>query len=247
MLLQRILDTAVSRGQWKPLLLGVVIAASGCSMQLLANSQLTPKSISVSGYTRIDGTRVSAHSRRPPGSKDQDWPYELLAGFGLLIAVGGAIGTSVTLRQVWIDTPGPPVRRTEQKRVHDTRAVIRLTSSTGSDDLKTCSRCQRPIAAASTFWYLAANGPEGAPVYCNKCSVHLRSDLINFAPQIGYYDEVSRQLHRFAAEHSKQNHGASGVPSGSRQDDEQILADWQEFLLNCRQVREAALANAKSS
>jgi len=55
-----------------------------------AGTQMTPASVSVSGYTRSDGTRVRSHSRRPPGSKKHDAPWEALRLVGFFgIAVSG--------------------------------------------------------------------------------------------------------------------------------------------------------------
>ncbi len=39
-------------------------------------SHLTPYSVSVSGYTRGDGTYVRGYNRRPPGSVSHDLPYQ---------------------------------------------------------------------------------------------------------------------------------------------------------------------------
>lgn len=52
---------------------------------------MTPASVSVSGYTRRDGTTVAPYSRRPPGSVKSDKPYSQMQGFGLLLIIGGAI------------------------------------------------------------------------------------------------------------------------------------------------------------
>ncbi|MCK4338827.1 MAG: hypothetical protein KAW87_02410 [Candidatus Cloacimonetes bacterium] len=41
-----------------------------------AGKHLTPYSVHVRGYYRRDGTYVSSHYRRPPGSVAHDAPYE---------------------------------------------------------------------------------------------------------------------------------------------------------------------------
>ena len=49
-----------------------------------ASANLTPYSVSVRGYYRSDGTYVSPHSRRPPGSVAHDAPYESTRSLCLL-------------------------------------------------------------------------------------------------------------------------------------------------------------------
>ncbi len=50
--------------------------------------KLTPYSVSVRGYYRSDGTYVSPHNRRPPGSVEKDAPYELSRGILIVILLG---------------------------------------------------------------------------------------------------------------------------------------------------------------
>lgn len=52
----------------------------------IVSSEITPASISVSGYTRRDGTSVHSYSRRPPGSVDHDAPYQTMQ---LIFGVAG--------------------------------------------------------------------------------------------------------------------------------------------------------------
>ena len=68
----------------------IALAALGISGAIYSAKQHTPKSISVSGYTRQDGTRVSAYRRRPAGSVKKDAPWGILM---LLSGGAGAFGT----------------------------------------------------------------------------------------------------------------------------------------------------------
>lgn len=66
---------------------------------------LTPKSVSVSGYTRKDGTHVSGYSRRPPGGAAHDRPYESkffwyrTASFIVLVIFGFGIYYFINLQK----------------------------------------------------------------------------------------------------------------------------------------------------
>lgn len=64
----------------------------GCLLSLLVwmggCSQITPKSIHVSGYTRSDGRHVSSYNRRPAGSRSKDAPWTVLGAIGFLGTCG---------------------------------------------------------------------------------------------------------------------------------------------------------------
>src|SRR5215213_4506188 len=57
-----------------------------------AKTHLTPASVSVSGYTRRDGTYVAPYKRRPPGGAIHDRPYEKsMLLFSVLMVIGGGL------------------------------------------------------------------------------------------------------------------------------------------------------------
>jgi hypothetical protein len=82
----------------RKLFLPILIIISCAFLFAYAQSNITPKSVHVSGYTRKDGTRVKAYNRRPPGSVAHDAPYETLrtfSGIGIFVGAimaGAAIG-----------------------------------------------------------------------------------------------------------------------------------------------------------
>jgi len=75
------------------LFISIIIFSSSLYFYVYTENNLSPYSVNVRGYYRSDGTYVSPHSRRPPGSVKKDQPYELIRGFLiiLLISSGGAI------------------------------------------------------------------------------------------------------------------------------------------------------------
>jgi hypothetical protein len=75
----------------------VAMSIGGC---FFSNANITPSSVSVSGYTRRDGTRVSGYSRRPAGSKGHDEPFELLRGRCVVVTIGGGIWIWFTRQQI---------------------------------------------------------------------------------------------------------------------------------------------------
>lgn len=57
-----------------------------------AKTYLTPASVSVSGYTRQDGTYVNPYNRRPPGGAMHDRPYENeIFFYKMIMVVGGGL------------------------------------------------------------------------------------------------------------------------------------------------------------
>jgi hypothetical protein len=85
-------------------LIGLVWFFGSCAICLTACDELTPFSVSVSGYYRSDGTYVRQHSRRPPGGAQHDKPYEILGfiSFVSIVASAAFVGiTANTLRKEW--------------------------------------------------------------------------------------------------------------------------------------------------
>jgi hypothetical protein len=68
--------------------LAVTMSIGGC---FFSNANITPSSVSVSGYTRRDGTPVSGHNRRPAGSKSHDKPFEWLRGLCVVVMIGSGV------------------------------------------------------------------------------------------------------------------------------------------------------------
>lgn len=71
--------------KWPRLLLGLLLMSAGTVSCLGAVGTLTPRSESVSGYTRQNGTQVSSYNRRPSGSAAGD------TGNGLGQLIGGVL------------------------------------------------------------------------------------------------------------------------------------------------------------
>ena len=83
------IERAVKAGRLNMMLLGVALWIGGCGGFVLARNEMTPASVSVSGYTRRDGTHVSGYNRRPPGSVSKDRPYQIGSCFAAVVSVVG--------------------------------------------------------------------------------------------------------------------------------------------------------------
>ncbi len=62
--------------------IALLLQIGGCAVNLTAKYESTPKSVSVSGYYRSDGTYVHPYHRRPPGAAQYDAPFEEAAPTG---------------------------------------------------------------------------------------------------------------------------------------------------------------------
>jgi hypothetical protein len=96
--------------------LGALIFWKSLSAYQEAKTHLTPASVSVSGYTRRDGTYVRPYIRRPPGGAIHDRPYEdamflysvlMLVGGGLIILPVGMILRGKTQKKLSQESPTP--------------------------------------------------------------------------------------------------------------------------------------------
>src|SRR6266849_5871727 len=85
--------------------IGLLLQIGGCAANLAAKYEPTPKSVSVSGYYRSDGTHVHPYHRRPPGGAQHDAPYEAAARtkalVGGLVSLSGGIAIGVVLIRVF--------------------------------------------------------------------------------------------------------------------------------------------------
>src|SRR4051812_22214616 len=73
-------------------ILGALIIWKSLSAYREAETHLTPASVSVSGYTKRDGTYIRPYNRRPPGGAIHDRPYEdLMSLYSILMLVGGGL------------------------------------------------------------------------------------------------------------------------------------------------------------
>jgi hypothetical protein len=81
---------------------GALIFFPSLSAYEEAESHLTPKSVSVSGYYRRDGTYVRPYKRRPPGGAIHDAPYEReMSRYFFLMIIGGLIAFVPVGRGLW--------------------------------------------------------------------------------------------------------------------------------------------------
>lgn len=74
------------------IILGALIFWLSFSAYKKTETLLTPSSVSVSGYTRQDGTYVNPYHRRPPGGAIHDRPYEnTISLYKVIMVVGGGV------------------------------------------------------------------------------------------------------------------------------------------------------------
>ena len=73
-------------------ILGALIFWKGLSANKEAETYLTPASVSVSGYTRHDGSYIHPYNRRPPGGAIHDRPYEnAIFLYKMMMVIGGGL------------------------------------------------------------------------------------------------------------------------------------------------------------
>lgn len=80
---------ALTRKRMIGLALAVFASLGGCAF---ARTNMTPPSVSVSGYTRRDGTYVHGYNRRPPGSVSHDSPFVMIQLASFVVMAGAGLG-----------------------------------------------------------------------------------------------------------------------------------------------------------
>ena len=81
-----------SQSNWRSIIIGLLLTIIGFSFAVNFHNQLTPASVSVSGYYKRDGTYINPYKRRPPNSVNHDNPYEAgMFFFGFIGLVGSTI------------------------------------------------------------------------------------------------------------------------------------------------------------
>jgi hypothetical protein len=142
---------------------GLLLFTFGLIVYLFAQGSLTPFSVSVSGYTRRDGTQVSAHTRRPAGSREHDKPIQTALVLGVVLMVlGGSWSVKAVHRFVRKSDYDllPPLAAEAlagaalRSYLPELPAIVRLPSrsATARKDWH-CTRCKQPIYQKEIYWY----------------------------------------------------------------------------------------------
>lgn len=144
---------------------------------LYANINMTPKSISVSGYYRNDGTYVRSYNRRPPGAVLNDRPFEALK----TIASFGSITSGVYLYILFrrynnshaIDFLKKDIIWVEDYPPQDFTLISVPEYSAVPRKCWTCDVCKNKIYPGSIYFYYAKNSKSNRHHICNGCRDHL--------------------------------------------------------------------------
>jgi len=157
----------------KPLLLLLLLLVIGYAGCQYAGSNFTPKTVSVRGYVRSDGARISAYHRRPPGSVAHDRPYGQLQ---IISFVAVSIALAVGCRPIYRFIAAPPLSllppldptklpaRPVDIEVPKRAATARKAWS--------CEDCGSEMSAGTRYYYYCESG-HGIMTrhrYCGSCS-----------------------------------------------------------------------------
>jgi hypothetical protein len=139
---------------------------------LFAQGNLTPSSVSVSGYTRADGTRVASYYRRPPGSVAHDRPYQALNLVAILgIGIGGFF-TGRPIRRFFVAPPEAlvPIPKNSPPRPSLPIRIPNLPHSAKARKNWKCLGCEKTIASGDVYHYSAVDVRQR---FCGSCATVL--------------------------------------------------------------------------
>lgn len=161
---------------WAGAAIAALFLSAGTSACWYARENITPRSVSVSGYTRQDGSKVRSYYRRPPGSRKHDSPYEALGVLGFLLHVGGiAVFAPRALRFVRADprTLLPPPPGFAERPPHP--KLFRVpTRSARARKVWSCTTCGALIPTGATYYYVPTLGPQ-RDRHCAECPARVRN------------------------------------------------------------------------
>ena len=182
-------------GLWKYFIavLIVVLSTVGFAASRL---EITPASVSVSGYTRANGTRVSSYSRRPAGSVAHDAPFETLDTICFLADAAGAIWLIVLIYRaaktdhVLLFLKGVSLHDSYPQRPLDVEVPY---ASAKARKPWACERCSGGIRPGSVYYFVPTRERYSRRHYCAAC----RNDLAKM------HAEYGSNLRNFLVEHDR--------------------------------------------
>jgi len=144
---------------------------------------LTPYSVSVSGYTRSDGTYVRGYNRRPPGGARHDSPYEIVIKFSV---IGGIIlsiyGYDLIKKFHNMDVISEFKKEIKYNDDYPQKNFyfldIPMKSSVPKKNWK-CQLCHESIQAGSQYFYYAKERSSIRSRFCANCVKKMISDNLH--------------------------------------------------------------------
>lgn len=184
---------AILSQKWKGLAICLVVIIGGFVAVRWAGGHMSPYSVHVSGYYRSDGSYVSSHSRRSPGSRAHDAPYELVRSVAGLSMLGGLIGLIMCasgIREIDPFELLPTAGLTKPTKPKAIRVPSKMSVSRKSWP---CTRCDTLIPKGRRYAFYMADkyGRSDRVRHCRECR-----DALLIEEQIGV--EVARQYEKDA-------------------------------------------------
>jgi hypothetical protein len=173
--------------------IGLVLQIGGYAVNLSAHYKPTPKSVSVSGYHRSDGTYIHPYHRRPSGAAQHDAPYEAAAqnkrmGGGFVSLIGGIVVAIVLVR--FFATPDwdllPDLKYTSH--LPPKPRDFEVPSFTArARAFWVCCRCSQTITPGDAYYYAHVGRK-----YCLHCRNRLSDEWATELPKWLTYEAARR-------------------------------------------------------
>jgi hypothetical protein len=187
---------------WPRLPVGLLILVLGLWGVVFAQGNITPSSVSVSGYYRSNGSYVRPYHRRPPGSVRHDQPYEMLWWVALLSSGGGGYLLYTSSRRLFFDDPEtllPPLPYKAPPR--PPRSVVVPRIAVRAKRQWACRECGRPINRGQQYWTDESGGHRSrGRATCGACSVALSDEERTRTRRRSEYEEA---LNRYRDEQTE--------------------------------------------
>lgn len=164
-------------GMFTRLPMSIFVLLSGIFLYIYAVSEITPYSVFVRGYQRADGTYVSAHHRRPPGSVPHDSPYELLKYLGIITSLAGGAYSAWVIIRFASETDDSLLPNVTVEGIRIDQTINIPNRSAQAQKNWNCERCKSCINAGHRYWYYEVKRGTSLWIrhrFCQNCFSYIK-------------------------------------------------------------------------
>lgn len=183
-------------GFFKAFPIYLLIISSGICLIVICQQNVTPASVSVSGYTRSNGVKVSSYSRRTLGAVSHDAPYTFVGFLGFLVFCAGSTGCIyVIYRYKKVnDFDLLPSIEVELPAIPRQQITVPNKNVRARDAWK-CLRCGDKINSGDYYWLYEIKY-KGRYRYCADCKYILEREYQEIELEIVEYNVKIKELNR---------------------------------------------------
>lgn len=154
-------------------LISALLTILGFSLLIYSSLEMTPRSISVSGYTRSDGSYVRGYSRRPSGGAQHDAPFEVMSMFFGALTLFSGFYFGIKVKEYLMFDVESDFRRNFKFSYDYPEMKIYLKDIPNIKIVPkknwNCNSCNKAILAGTEYFYYNNESQSNHSHICNNC------------------------------------------------------------------------------